>query len=399
MEHRTPNRTFYRLITAALALLLAAAACNLPGQAQGGPTSDPRGPIDTAAAQTLEALRTEVASQSTTDAPGSGKATATARPIPTLKPSATPQSQDATATTAPKPPAATSTNTAVPTPCDAAGFISDVTVPDGTLIPAGQEFTKTWRLRNNGTCTWTEEYAVVFDKGESLGAPAAQKLGKAVAPGDTVDVSVVMRAPATNGSFRGDWKLRNAAGILFGIGANNKSFYVEIKVAQVTPASGSYDFTANYCAAEWAGGDKSIACPGKSGDSAGSVQYVENPVLETGSKDDEPALVMNPPHADGGVIRAKFPQYKVEGGDHFRALFMCGFSATACDARFELSYQLEDGSTVSLGTWTEKYDNNYTSIDVDLSALEGKLVRFILTVKANNNGKDSSTLLLHPRID
>ena len=103
--------------------------------------------------------------------------------------------------------------------CDSAQFIDDVTIPDGTGIAPGASFVKTWRLKNNGTCTWTADYAIVFDSGDSLGAPAAQKLGSAVVPGQTIDVSVTLRAPAKTGSYKGNWKMRNAAGVLFGLGS------------------------------------------------------------------------------------------------------------------------------------------------------------------------------------
>src|SRR5512143_3278895 len=39
--------------------------------------------------------------------------------------------------------------------CDWAQFVADVTVPDGTSYAPGTTFTKTWRLKNIGSCTWT----------------------------------------------------------------------------------------------------------------------------------------------------------------------------------------------------------------------------------------------------
>ncbi|KPJ88324.1 MAG: hypothetical protein AMJ53_16980, partial [Gammaproteobacteria bacterium SG8_11] len=72
-------------------------------------------------------------------------------------------------------PTNTPVDTAVPTAttiCDLAGFITDVTVPDGAEADPGQHFTKTWRLQNNGGCTWTSGYDVVFTSGDQMGAPA-----------------------------------------------------------------------------------------------------------------------------------------------------------------------------------------------------------------------------------
>ena len=39
--------------------------------------------------------------------------------------------------------------------CDQAQFVSDLTVPDGSSFAPGATFTKTWRLKTIGTCTWT----------------------------------------------------------------------------------------------------------------------------------------------------------------------------------------------------------------------------------------------------
>src|SRR5690606_15189824 len=73
---------------------------------------------------------------------------------------------------------------------DLATFVQDVTIPDGTVVRPGQAFTKTWRLRNDGTCTWTTAYAIVFTGGNAMGGPAAQALPVSVAPGGSVDISI-----------------------------------------------------------------------------------------------------------------------------------------------------------------------------------------------------------------
>jgi len=52
--------------------------------------------------------------------------------------------------------------------CDAAKFVSDLTVPDGTNFASGAAFTKTWRLQNVGTCTWGTSYRLVFSGGEQM---------------------------------------------------------------------------------------------------------------------------------------------------------------------------------------------------------------------------------------
>ncbi len=140
------------------------------------------------------------------------------------------------ATVTPIPPTSTPippTNTPLPTAvsyCDWVKFIKDVAIPDGTKLSVGEVFTKTWRLQNRGTCTWTPDYMLVFTSGNPMGGTTAIRLPGYVAPGQTVDVSVTLTAPASAGSFTGYWMLRNPSGALFGAGNKaNEAFYVMIK--------------------------------------------------------------------------------------------------------------------------------------------------------------------------
>ncbi len=117
--------------------------------------------------------------------------------------------------------------------CDWVSFIKDVSIPDGTLLSANETFTKTWRLKNRGTCTWTPDYMLVYANGAQMGGTTALRLPGNVAPGQTVDVSVTLTAPSTSGNYTGYWMLRNSSGALFGSGDKaNVPFYVDIKVKQ-----------------------------------------------------------------------------------------------------------------------------------------------------------------------
>jgi hypothetical protein len=125
--------------------------------------------------------------------------------------------------------------------CDqaAAGSPIDVTIPDDTVMQPGQSFTKTWRLENTGSCTWNRSYAVAFFSGDQMGASASVSLAGEVSPGLSVDISVDMVAPNKAGRYQGNWKLRNASNVLFGIGPGGAApFWVRIVVAQTsTPTS------------------------------------------------------------------------------------------------------------------------------------------------------------------
>jgi len=203
------NKTI-RFVSAALVFLLALSACNLPS---GAPEE-----TDTAAtivAQTVQA-------QLTLSAP----------PTATMTPAVLPVITTVAPPTLVIPPTAVILPT-ITSSCDISQFITDVTIPDGTIMTPGQTFTKTWRFKNAGTCSWTPSYAIVFSSGNSLNGPATQALVGNVNPGQTVDISVNLTAPATPADYTSYWKIRNAAGVLFA------QFYVQIKVqntATITPA-------------------------------------------------------------------------------------------------------------------------------------------------------------------
>jgi hypothetical protein len=123
------------------------------------------------------------------------------------------------------------TETPEPACMDQAQFIGDVTIPDGTRFDPGVSFTKTWRFRNNGTCTWTKDYSIVHVAGNSLLGPDVMTFPAVVEPGEIIDISLALKAPVTEGSYTGYWKFRNAVNEQFGIGdGGNSSFWVSIKV-------------------------------------------------------------------------------------------------------------------------------------------------------------------------
>jgi hypothetical protein len=142
---------------------------------------------------------------------------------------AVPPTSTATATNAlTNTPAATAlpTETAVPTnnpfestpteiTCDDAIWVADVTVPDGTEMTPGQDFVKTWMVRNTGSCTWGTGYTLIHGYDERLEG-VAEPLTTAVAPGEEVEVSVRFRAPSGVGEHRSYWRMQNAAGSAFG---------------------------------------------------------------------------------------------------------------------------------------------------------------------------------------
>jgi hypothetical protein len=553
---------------------------------------------------------------------------------------------------------------------DQATFISDVTIPDKTHIEAGKSFEKTWRLKNSGTCTWTTSYAMVFASGSQMGGSAVVALPKSVSPNGTVDLKVTLTAPNANGTYTGNWKLRNASGVIFGLGTKaDQPFWVQIVVGtssqptqsssggssgwkaeyfantdlygkpKVTrtdskidfdwkrnapatglpkdnfsvrwtqtidfstgiyrfnlsaddkatlrvgdrmvlrvPASGNsqgtydlallqgrhkvtleyreftgnarvrltwtkispsftdwkgeywtnaelkgnpaisrndkaidsrwqekapvlgmprdkfsarwtrtvnfqdglyrfsakaddgirvyidgkrvlnewhtaagntiytfdkqlkgnhtivveyyegsgnavvkfwwekivpvpptpttpppepqiiYSFAEQACSAEWSNGSSGLTCPGSIEDTNGFVLRPESPVLENGMTETRLTLQTVPQQTADGLIRGIYPDFMVQSGDHFQATLACLSGATACDVMFQLNYKIGDGSIQNLASWTETNNGQIQTVDIDLTPLAGKSVKFILTVLANGQPIDDQALWILPRI-
>jgi hypothetical protein len=207
-----------RLASIFSVLLVGLSACNLPSNVT--PTQG----VDivlTSAAQTAEANMTQAAILNP----------------PTVPPTST--ANFLTTTLAVSTTSVIATSIPPTQTCDVAQFIDDVTVPDGTTLKPNETFTKTWRFKNVGTCSWTPSYAVVFSSGDSMNGPATQALAGNVNPGQTVDISVELTTPAAAGNYKGFWKLRNAAGVHF------SQFYVDIKVQAATATAGPTTITLN----------------------------------------------------------------------------------------------------------------------------------------------------------
>lgn len=99
--------------------------------------------------------------------------------------------------------------------CNKLAFIRDVTVPAGTVLQKNEDFTKTWKVQNTGTCDWMYQYSLVLLSGESFGA-SGDKLQKVVTVGDWSEVSLQMTAPKASGTHTSYWRMADANGNMFG---------------------------------------------------------------------------------------------------------------------------------------------------------------------------------------
>jgi hypothetical protein len=87
-----------------------------------------------------------------------------------------------------------------------ATFQADVTIPDNTQLANGEQFTKTWRLLNTGSCPWGPGYHLTFVDGDQMQGPAAISVLETL-PGDATDISVALTAPLEEGQFTGVWQM------------------------------------------------------------------------------------------------------------------------------------------------------------------------------------------------
>lgn len=349
--------------------------------------------IATSAAQTLQAISQQqtLANYQTLAAQLTQTAQVTATPSATPTPTAT----SIPPTSTPRP-----TATPIQSACNWAAFVKDVTIADGEKIESGAAFTKTWRLKNIGTCTWTKAYDLVLVDGTSLSAPTRIGFPNAVAPGETIDISVLMEAPEKTGTYIGYWMLVDANGRQFGIGSDaSGSFWVRIKV-QPKPEV-VYNFVSHYCEAAWQSFNTNpLSCPGNgsSDNTIGYVYKVAEPTREGGGAENEAGLITSPDSdPDRGKISGVYPAFTVEDGDIFKAVIGCANGATNCDLYFDLRYR-KGNSIRTLATWHEVNEGRMNAVSVDLSDLAGEKVQFILKVRNNGTAADNIGLWILPRI-
>jgi hypothetical protein len=217
--NKHPERRAGIIISISLGIL--AGACGL-GSADATPTMSAE-MIETQAVAAFAAGLTETALAMPTET-----STPTPSPSPTM-------------TTTPEQTSTAAATTAVSLPtssCFSMAYEADVTVPDNTSMTPGQTFTKTWRVRNNGSCAWETGFNLTFTGGEAMGGTAVA-LTQAVAIGDSVELSVPLTAPSTNGTYRGNWRMTRTNGTFFG-----DEVYVLIIVGGSTPTSTAAAATA-----------------------------------------------------------------------------------------------------------------------------------------------------------
>jgi hypothetical protein len=99
--------------------------------------------------------------------------------------------------------------------CLNSALISDVSIPSGTEVKAGESFTKTWQVKNTGTCTWNRDFKITYVGGDILGSDTT-KIRQIVGPGSSAQISLDMVAPSNSGTVSSAWQMASDEGVLFG---------------------------------------------------------------------------------------------------------------------------------------------------------------------------------------
>ena len=164
-------------------------------------------------------------------------------------------------------------------------LLEDVTIPDDTRLTAGETFTKTWRFKNSGTCHWTG-YTINFLTGDRMGAPDSAPIPDTLA-GSTVDISLDLTAPTSDGSYSGYFTLKDAKGESINVGTE-KTFWLKIIVGNgsISPAPTSSGSSSS-------GNTSGSTTSCNFSQNAGYVSQIESLINSERQKNGLPALTVN----------------------------------------------------------------------------------------------------------
>lgn len=220
-------RPFIKQLTFLVLIVFLLAACG----GNSAPTQDVNA-LMTSAVSTMVASFFET--QTAMYTPPSPTSTETKTPPPTFTPYDTPTPfPTSTATYRPYVPPTTGTTTAlVPVGtgtfvtatinpaalgagCNNLAFIRDVTIPAGTVLKPMENFVKTWKVQNTGSCPWLYQYRLALLSGDDFGA-GDTKIQVKVEVNSWAELSLNLSAPKTEGTYTSYWRLADADNNMFG---------------------------------------------------------------------------------------------------------------------------------------------------------------------------------------
>ncbi|XP_075479624.1 protein JOKA2-like isoform X1 [Primulina tabacum] len=107
-------------------------------------------------------------------------------------------------------------------------FITDVNIPDNTVMAPLTPFTKVWRLKNNGIIVWPKKTIIFWMGGDKLSNELSVELkipATGLAINQELDVAVDCIAPELPGKYESCWGLASPSGQRFG-----QLIWIRIKV-------------------------------------------------------------------------------------------------------------------------------------------------------------------------
>lgn len=268
-------------------------------------------------------------------------------------------------------------------PCYAAELVRHVTIPNGQIFAPNTGFTKIWRIRNVGSCTWSNGIFMVPARNNLWVGTATRYEGR-VRPGATVDLAVALVSPSADGEYRGDWLLRVTRSTSL-TPVDQSAFRVRIRVASTLPSL-LWNFVDNPCIARWStGNNRTVACPSNPSSRGAFVLRAAPATIE--SNEVIPAVIWSQPaSSDNASINGTFPALYIRGDERFRASAGCLRGNERCNLRLQVFYRVLGGNEVALASVEEVYDGVWHNLvdDFSLAPFAGNYVSFIFRVTTLN---------------
>lgn len=107
--------------------------------------------------------------------------------------------------------------------CLSLEFLGDINNPPDSILKPNEKFTKTWWVRNSGTCTWTTQFDLVISGGEAFGTSGNIDFTQEVPPGETAQLSIPdLVAPSLPGTYYSYWLIASPYGNRIGYGPSQQ---------------------------------------------------------------------------------------------------------------------------------------------------------------------------------
>jgi len=169
-----------------------------------------------------------------------------------------------------------------------------------------------------------------------------------------------------------------------------ENIYVDVNISGYAVLG--YDFLEKFCDAQWGNASQDLPCLERTATTKVLFLSKIRPKWKTAVPRRVKVLMTFPQAIKDGLITGKYPGFNVQTGDRFQAWINCMYKANDCNMIYKLQYQIGKGAVQTLGQWNEVYEGQHYVINIDLSALNGQKVKFILTVLANGSPHEDYAL-------